>query len=106
MRWNNDAFFGNIDGSGPIERRGSIMKASMKFSGGVLLAGALLAPSAQAQDTKAGDLVISLAWCRAVPAQSDASCYLTIENKGAAADRLSGISTDIADKAEVRQINT
>lgn len=82
------------------------MKASTIVSGGAFLAAALLATSAQAQDAKAGDLAISLAWCRAVPGQSDASCYVLIENKGAAADRLTGISADIADKAEVRQINT
>jgi copper(I)-binding protein len=82
------------------------MKTSIMFSGSVLLASALFATAAQAQDAKAGDLAISLAWCRAMPAQSDANCYLTIENKGAAADRLTGISVDIADKAEVRQINT
>jgi periplasmic copper chaperone A len=82
------------------------MKTSMIFSGSVLLAGALFATAAQAQDAKAGDLAISLAWCRAMPAQSDANCYVTIENKGAAAERLTGISADIADKAEVRQINT
>lgn len=78
--------------------------------GTVLFAGALqglaLPDQAQAQDAKAGDLAISLAWCRAVPAQSDASCYVMIENKGTAADRLTGISADIADKAEVRQLIT
>lgn len=82
------------------------MKASIMFSGGVLLAGALFATAVQAQDAKAGDLAISLAWCRAVPAQSDANCYVMIENKGAAADRLAGVSADVADKAEVRQINS
>jgi hypothetical protein len=82
------------------------MKPSIAATGGALLAAALFTTSAQAQDAKAGDLAISLAWCRAVPAQSDANCYVMIENKGAAADRLTGISADIADKAEVRQINT
>ncbi len=62
--------------------------------------------TAQADDAKAGDLVISLAWCRAVPIASDANCYMTIENKGAAADRLTGASADVADKIEVRQLNT
>lgn len=82
------------------------MKASIIFSGGVLLAGALFAAPVQAEDAKAGDLMISVAWCRAAPKGSDlANCYVTIENKGTAADRLAGASTDAAEKVEIRQIN-
>jgi hypothetical protein len=78
----------------------------MIFSGGVLLAGTLFAASARAEDAKAGDLMISVAWCRAAPRGSDlANCYVTIENKGTAADRLAGASTDAAEKVEIRQIN-
>ena len=82
------------------------MKVSGLLFGSMLLAGALPSASAQAEDAKAGDLAISLAWCRAVPIASDANCYVTIENKGAAADRLTGASADVADKIEVRQLNT
>jgi copper(I)-binding protein len=82
------------------------MKAVMIFSGATLFAGALLATTAQAEDTKAGDLVISAAWCRAAPATSDlANCYVTIENRGTAADRLVGASTAAAEKVEIRQVN-
>lgn len=81
------------------------MKASMIFSSGVLFA-ALLAAPAQAEDAKAGDLMISVAWCRAAPNGSDlANCYVTIENKGTAADRLLGASTAAAEKVEIRQLN-
>ena len=107
LRWNNGAFFGNIGANeGRSQAKGSVMKTSIMFSGSVLLAGALFATAAHADDVKVGDLVISLAWCRAVPAQSDANCFLTIENKGAAADRLTAISVDIAEKSEVRQFST
>jgi hypothetical protein len=83
------------------------MKVSIIFLGGVFLAGALFVASAQAEDAKAGDLMISAAWCRAAPSGSDlANCYVTIENKGAAADRLAGASTAAAEKVEIRQINT
>jgi copper(I)-binding protein len=82
------------------------MKASVIFSGGVLLAGALFAASAPAEDAKVGDLMISVAWCRAAPNGSDlANCYVTIENKGTAADRLVGASAAAAEKVEIRQLN-
>ena len=46
------------------------------------------APS-QAQEVKAGDLVITQAWSRATPGGAKiAGGYLTIENKGTAPDRL------------------
>jgi copper(I)-binding protein len=62
-------------------------------------------PSAQSQEVKPGDLVISPAWCRAAPRGAEvANCYLTVENKGAAADRLVGGSTDVAEKVEIQQI--
>jgi copper(I)-binding protein len=72
----------------------------------MLLAGALNSPAAQSQEVKVGDLVISQPWSRAVPRGTDeAKGYLTIENKGTAADRLVGGSTDIAEKLEVSQIS-
>jgi copper(I)-binding protein len=71
------------------------------------LIGALFASTAQSEDAKAGDLMISGAWCRAAPATSDqANCYVTIENKGAAADRLVGASTAAAEKVEIRQVKS
>jgi copper(I)-binding protein len=107
LRWNASAFFGNIAGGVAHNRaEESMMKTSGIVSGSVLFASALFATAAQAQDAKAGDFVTSGAWCRAVPSASDANCYVMIENKGAAPDRLVGASADVADKAEVRQINT
>ncbi len=83
------------------------MKIVNLLLGSIILAGALPLPSAQAEDAKAGDLMISGAWCRAAPKDSDlANCYVTIENKGTAADRLLGASTAAAEKVEIRQINT
>jgi copper(I)-binding protein len=83
------------------------MKAGTFFAGGALVAATLFAAPVQAEDAKAGDLLISGAWCRAAPKASDlANCYVTIENKGTAADRLAGASTDAAAKVEIRQIST
>ena len=72
----------------------------------MLLVGALGSPPAQSQEVKAGDLVISQPWSRAAPHGAEtASSYLTIENKGAAADRLVGASTDAAEKIQIEQIS-
>ena len=82
------------------------MKAGTIFAGVTLVAVTLFVAPAQAEDAKAGDLLISVAWCRAAPNASDlANCYVTIENKGTAADRLQGASTAAAEKVEIRQLN-
>jgi copper(I)-binding protein len=83
------------------------MKAGTILASGALVAAALCAAPVQAEDARVGDLVISIAWCRAAPSGSDlANCYVTIENKGTAADRLQGASTAAAEKVEIRQIST
>jgi periplasmic copper chaperone A len=70
----------------------------------ILFAGLIAAP-ARAAEVKAGDLVITQAWSRATPNGAKiGSGYLTIENKGAAADRLVGVSADVAGKVEVHEM--
>jgi copper(I)-binding protein len=65
----------------------------------------LLAAPARAQEVRAGDLVISQAWSRATPGGAKvAGGYLTIENKGTAADRLIGGSVDVAARVEVHEM--
>jgi periplasmic copper chaperone A len=65
----------------------------------------LLGVPAQAEDVKAGDLVISRAWSRATPSGAKvAGGYLTIENRGSAPDRLVGGSGDVASKLEVHEM--
>ncbi|MCA6110627.1 copper chaperone PCu(A)C [Bradyrhizobium cenepequi] len=62
---------------------------------------------AQAEDVKAGDLVISQAWSRATPSGAKvAGGYLTIENKGSLPDRLVGVSGEVAGKLEVHEMTT
>jgi len=69
-----------------------------------LLATPFTAP-AGAQEVKAGDLVITQAWSRATPGGAKiAGGYLTIENKGAAPDRLIGGSTEVSDKIQVHEM--
>ncbi|HJZ19420.1 MAG TPA: copper chaperone PCu(A)C [Bradyrhizobium sp.] len=65
----------------------------------------LLAAPALADDVKAGDLVITQAWSRATPGGAKiGGGYLTIENKGAAPDRLVGVVGDVAGKIEVHEM--
>jgi copper(I)-binding protein len=67
----------------------------------------VLAAPARAEEVKAGDLVITQAWSRATPGGAKvAGGYLTIENKGAATDRLIGGSADVAGKVQVHEMAT
>jgi periplasmic copper chaperone A len=55
------------------------------------------AAPALAQEFKAGDIVIEKPWARATPKGAEVGgAYMTIENKGAAPDRLTGGSADFA----------
>ncbi|KRR28380.1 hypothetical protein CQ14_40910 [Bradyrhizobium lablabi] len=66
---------------------------------------ALAGSSAQAGDATAGDIVITQAWSRATPSGAKvAGGYLTIENKGAAPDRLISGSGDVAGKFEIHEM--
>jgi copper(I)-binding protein len=61
---------------------------------------------ALAQEFKAGDIVIEKPWARATPKGAEVgSGYLTIQNKGAEPDRLTGGSADFA-TVEVHQAST
>jgi copper(I)-binding protein len=70
-----------------------------------VLAASLFAVRAEAQEVKAGDLVITQAWSRATPSGAKiAGGYLTIENKGTAPDKLLGGSGDIVGRVEVHEM--
>lgn len=73
--------------------------------GAVVSAFFLAAPSARAEDIRAGDLVITQAWTRATPGGAKTGGgFLTIENKGGSPDKLVGVSADVAGKVEVHQM--
>lgn len=58
-----------------------------------------------AAEVKVGDLTISGGWAKAMlPGQPAGGGYLTISNGGASADRLIGLSTPLASKAEVHEM--
>lgn len=80
------------------------MKPVLQFFALAALFVVLNAP-ARAQEVKAGDLVITQAWSRATPGGAKiAGGFLTIENKGAAPDRLIGGSSDIVGKVEIHEM--
>lgn len=59
---------------------------------------------AQSQELKLGDLIITQPWVRAAPKGSElTSGYVTIENKGSAADRLVGGLTAVAEKIQIQK---
>jgi len=70
--------------------------SKLPFLALALFAAAGAAP-ALAQEAKANDIVIEKPWARATPKSADVGAgYLTIRNNGAAADRLTGASSDFA----------
>jgi hypothetical protein len=70
----------------------------------LLALAAICARPASAQQVKIGDLVLDHAWARATPAGAKVGGgYLTIENKGATADKLIGGSSRAAGRVEVHE---
>src|SRR5437870_7451408 len=66
---------------------------------------AFLGVPAHAEEGKAGDLGVRQAWSRATPGGAKiAGGFLTIENKGAAPDRLISGAGDIAAKVEIHEM--
>jgi len=80
------------------------MRHSSLFA--LALAFAISAAPALAQEFKAGDIVVEKPWARATPKGAEVGgAYMTIENKGAAADRLTGGSADFA-TVEIHEMKT
>ena len=83
--------------------KGQTMKHSL-FT--LALALALSAAPALAQEFKAGDIVVEKPWARATPKGAEVGGgYLTIQNNGAAPDRLTGGTADFA-TVEVHQMKS
>jgi len=82
-----------------------IMKQLTRTIALAAMLAAVIAAPVRAEDVKAGDLLISQAWSRQTPAGAKvAGGYLTIENKGAAADRLVGGSGGVAGRLEIHEM--
>jgi copper(I)-binding protein len=81
------------------------MRKIIAISFGLVLM-AVAGPPVRAEDAKAGDLVISQAWSRATPNGAKIGAgYFTIENKGATADKLVGVSGDVSPRIEVHEMS-
>ena len=82
------------------------MRKLIAISFSVALAACVAGSSARAEEVKAGDLVISQAWSRATPNGAKIGAgYFTIENKGAAADKLIRVTGDVSDKIEMHEMS-
>jgi hypothetical protein len=67
----------------------------------------LVSTRASAHEITAGALAISHPWARATAASAKVGAlYLTVANTGAEADRLTGISTDVAERCELHLSET
>jgi hypothetical protein len=58
-------------------------------------------PPAQAEEVRAGDIVVAEVWGRASVGSGAGALYLTLRNEGDAADRLVGAETPVAGRAEL-----
>ena len=80
------------------------MKHFRAFGLAALLA--LAAAPALAQQFVAGDIVVEKPWARATPkGAAVAAGYLTIRNRGAVADKLTGGTADFAGAVEVHEMS-
>jgi periplasmic copper chaperone A len=99
------AFSDNTTAQIPAQSERSNMTPILKILALAILVLASATPL-RAEDVKAGDLVMSQAWSRATPGGAKiAGGYLTIENKGVAADRLVGAAVDVAARVEVHEMS-
>jgi periplasmic copper chaperone A len=74
---------------------------------GLTAALALVATPVFAQQFAAGDISVEKPWARATPKGAAVGVgYMTIRNKGAVADRLTGGSADFANAVEVHEMST
>lgn len=71
---------------------------TLLFAGGLLVAAA----PALAHDYKLGAIVIERPWARATPVKVGGA-YMTIRNRGTAADRLVKVASPAAEKAEIHE---
>ena len=82
----------------PIARRSALILALAL----ALSSSAVVATRASAHEITAGALTISHPWSRATAASAKVGAlYLTVANAGAEADRLLGVSTDVAERCEL-----
>ena len=89
----------------PVTRRSALVFGlALVLSSGAAI---LIPTRSSAHEITAGALTISHPWARATAASAKAGAlYLTVANKGAEADRLLGISTEVAARCELHLSET
>ena len=84
----------------------SFRRYSVCLSSAILVVLSASTFEAMTQDYNVGSIQIAKPWTRATPKGSSvAGAYMSISNKGAAADRLLGGSTDVAARFEVHRMS-
>jgi periplasmic copper chaperone A len=79
------------------------MRALSKITFAVALIA--IAPAAFAQGTGTSTIAVEQPWARATPAGAlTGAVYMTLDNKTSTADRLTGASSDVADKLQIHQM--
>ena len=99
----------DTDGPLPDNRRllmpsgPQLMNRTLVFAAVLLAAHVMSGPDARGHDITSGDIKISHPWARASLAAKvrNGVSYMSIHNSGAGSDRLIGVSTQIADRAEL-----
>jgi hypothetical protein len=96
---------GSRESNNKDDQREYYMKLIARSLAYAALVSILFGAPAQADEMRAGDLIISQAWSRATPGGAKiGGGYLTIENKGSAPDRLIGGTWDANAKVEVHEM--
>ena len=84
----------------PVTRRSALLGPALFAS--LALTGLLMPAVASAHDVTAGPLTIQHPWARATAASAKTGAlYVTVANNGTEADRLLGVSTDVAERCEL-----
>jgi copper(I)-binding protein len=83
----------------PVTRRSALVALALALSSSAAILSSTRAP---AHEITAGTLTISHPWSRATAAGAKVGVlYLTVANTGAEADRLLGVSTEVAERCEL-----
>lgn len=79
------------------------MRVLSKIASAIILIA--LAPAAFAQGTGTSAITIEQQWARATPSGAHTGAvYMTLDNKASSADRLTGASSNVADKVQVHEM--
>ena len=83
-----------------------LFAAPTAFAQTEMKTGMTAAAMAMAKDVRVGSLALSGGWARATPKGAPTGAgYVTITNHGSTADRLTGVATPVAERAEIHTMS-